>query len=118
MPAAPPLPPAQAPPLWSRIPMATKVAVFVAASGFVVRLSSYSSSSSGGVQTSCSYTDIGALSAAAITAVAALMGFVQNRREPEGRRLPLLPMVVVTGALLAVAAVHVGRGIGAVGGRC
>lgn len=53
-----------------------------------------------------------------ITAIAAGAGFIENPRRHEKLRLPSQAIVPVSVVLLALAVLHVFRGVGTVGGKC
>lgn len=113
-----PAPPAEG--AWARLRQrlglsnALLVALFAAVGGFVLSLSFTSSSTHNGVLTSCTYVDAGPLLLAPVAAVAGLVAVARCRRP--GRRALL---EVGVGLLcVAVAALHVFRGLGVLGGPC
>lgn len=102
---------------WRRTGMATKAALLIAALGFVISITSTSRVTTDGEVGQCTFIDAGALAAAAVTTVLALIGFFQR---PAGRDKPL-PMPWRLGTLivlLLVAGLHVLRGLGVVFGPC
>lgn len=102
---------------WRRTGTATKAALIIAALGFVISITSTSRVTADGEVGQCTFIDAGALAAAAVTTVLALVGFFQR---PAGRDNPL-PMPWRLGTLivlLLVAGLHVLRGLGLVFGPC
>ncbi|MQA02931.1 MAG: hypothetical protein GEV07_09480 [Streptosporangiales bacterium] len=117
----PPLPPGPPPAggwrrFRERVPFskALLTAVIGAVGGFVLSLSYSATSTTNGVLTSCTYVDAGPLLLAPVAAVAGLVAVVRCRRP--GRELHL---EVGAGLLcVAIAGLHVLRGLGIVGGPC
>ena len=92
--------------LWGDLPTAGKVVLVSIVLGFVIRISSESSSTVNGVA-ECNYSDMGALGFGALAIVAGLLTLLAARTHP--RRL----LLVVVGLLgLAFGALHIARGTG------
>lgn len=115
-------PPAGPPPrgAWGRfrqrVPFSNALlaAVFGAVGGFVLSLSYSASSTENGVMTSCTYIDAGPLLLAPLAAIAGLVAVVRCRKP--GRKTAV---EVGVGLLcVAIAALHVLRGLGILAGPC
>lgn len=85
---------------------------------FVTRFSVYSSSTHNGVQTSCSYIDIFGFLAAAGLVTCVVLGWTSRAGSHVARRLAAPLMFGLSAVLLALAVVHVLRGVGTIGGLC
>ncbi|MGO2822517.1 MAG: hypothetical protein ACTIA5_17105 [Brachybacterium tyrofermentans] len=100
------------------IPRATYIGLVIGALGFVVSLSSTTSSTVNGVQTACSYQDYGAMIAAALCLVCAVAGIVQRRKHPYQYPVQQWIVYVLAGVLTVLAVVHALRGFAVIGGPC
>ncbi len=77
---------------------------------FFIQITSFSSSSSNGVLTSCSYTDYFALLAGAILLLFGLSRVFKSKDDPTAMLLSV--------AIIALGAVHVARGLGIIMSPC
>jgi len=99
---------------WANLSGVAKAAVIFAVLGFVIALSSTSTSSINGV-TTCSHMNYGALLFGALAMMAGAAGLIGLRDLPaETRSLNIA--VLVAADLVGV--LHVLRGIGIIGGPC
>ncbi|PRZ42672.1 hypothetical protein CLV47_10416 [Antricoccus suffuscus] len=104
--------------LWDRTPTAFKFGLVVAILGFFVSMTVFRSSSVNGAVVSCSYYNLGALAVALVVVVCAFTGFTDGRKR-HPRLRPSSPWLYGgTVVLLALAAIHVARGFGIIGGGC
>ncbi len=85
---------------------------------FVIKFTSGTTTKVNGVVTQCSYTDYFALFAAVFCVVAAVLGLRQGPRAGRARRVHPAVLVGVAVVVLALAGVHVLRGLGMLGGPC
>ncbi|MGO1976756.1 hypothetical protein [Brachybacterium tyrofermentans] len=100
------------------IPPALYTGLAIGVLGFVVSLSSTTTSEVNGIQTACSYQDYGAMIAAALCLVCAVSGIVQRRKHPY--QYPVQQWIVhaLAGVLAVLAVVHALRGFAVIGGPC
>ncbi len=98
---------------WSSLTGQTKAAVIFAILGFVVSFSTTNTSSINGVY-SCSYMNFGALIFGVLALIAGGIGLAGARdlSDTKGLNMGLCAVALLIGAL------HIGRGLGMVGGPC
>ncbi len=104
--------------LWDRTPTAFKVGLVVAILGFFVSMTVSRSSTVNGAAVSCSYYNLGALAVALIVVVCAFAGIADGRKRHPKLRPTRQWLYGGTVVLLVLAAVHVARGFGIIGGGC
>jgi hypothetical protein len=98
---------------WSSLTGQSKAAIIFAILGFVLSFTSTNTSSINGV-VSCSYMNYGALLFGALAILAGAGGLMTARSLGDTRSLNL----AVSGIGLALGVLHIGRGLGMVGGAC
>ena len=99
---------------WKDLSGSSKAALIFAVLGFVINLTSTTSSSVNGV-TTCSHTDFAALALGALTLLVASVGLTRIRDlRPEALNLNIA--VLVAADIIGI--VHILRGIGIIGGPC
>jgi len=97
--------------LWRELPGAAKTALICAVLGFVITIDSTTVKSSRG-DVNCSYTNISALGFGAAAGIAGVVALVLGAKRRHRATL------VVGAVCVAVAVLHVLRGVGSVGGAC
>lgn len=98
---------------WSQLTSQTKVAVILAALGFVLSFTSTSMSNINGLIT-CSHSDLGALVLGVLACLAGGVGLAAARTLQEAQQINIILCVLAVG----VGALHIMRGLGMVGGPC
>lgn len=104
------------PSTWSRIPNAYKFGGAIAVLGFFVNVTSSSTTTKNGVETSSSYFNLAALIWGVIALVAAVAGILENRKAHPGARLSPPLLFGGAGVLAVLGVIHLLRAFGTIGG--
>ena len=97
---------------FSDLSLSAKIAMGLALAGFFVTIETSQRSLENGVLTSCSYIDYGAVALGAAAAVVGLVAVFSgmSRRDTAS--------IAIAAGALAIAAWHLGSGLGLIGGPC